>query len=220
MRLFSRVVKTFVENGNVLTDSMVDSVLKSLTSVGRLREYNKVLKVSQENGFITSGNLQSKITFRLASAGKKDEASEFIASNTDLDHKAWASFIEGCCAAGDLETASTYFENMVEKNGVSHASYAFNWLVYSYCSRKRAKDACENQLKPWHDTYKELIRKLLAQDGFKDALSLFDLIKNDGFPPFIDPFIEYVSRIRFPSMSVFFVFLKLFSKLQGFVTRI
>ncbi|KAK8330223.1 hypothetical protein V6Z11_A11G381500 [Gossypium hirsutum] len=227
MRLFSRVVKTFVENGNVLTDSMVDSVLKSLTSVGRLREYNKVLKVMQENGFITSGNLQSKITFRLASAGKKDEASEFIASNTDLDHKAWASLIEGCCAAGDLETASTYFENMVEKNGVSHASYAFNWLVYSYCSRKRAKDACkllhkyvsENQLKPWHDTYKELIRKLLAQDGFKDALSLFDLMKNDGFPPFIDPFIEYVSRRsgssddaiaflksmtsqRFPSMSV------------------
>ncbi|GMI68640.1 hypothetical protein like AT3G02490 [Hibiscus trionum] len=206
MRLFVRVVRTFVESGNVLTDSMAGSVLKSLTSVGRLGECNKVLKVMEEHGFVNGGNLQSKITFRLASSGKKDEAAEFIerveASNTDLDHKAWASLIEGCCAAGDLETASTYFRTMVEKEGVLHAGYAFEWLVYSYCSRKKAMDACkllhkyvsENQLRPWHNTYKELIRKLLAQGGFTDALSLLGLMKNDGFPPFVDPFIEYVSR--------------------------
>ncbi|KAL4376750.1 hypothetical protein GQ457_02G009630 [Hibiscus cannabinus] len=206
MRLFIRVVRTFVESGNVLTDSMADSVLKSLTSVGRLGECNKVLKVMEEHGFVAGGNLQSKITFRLASSGKNNEAAEFIerveASNTDLDHKTWASLIEGCCAAGDLETASSYFETMVEKEGVLHAGYAFEWLVYSYCSRKKAMDACkllhkyvsENQLRPWHDTYKELIRKLLVQGGFKDALSLLDLMKNDGFPPFVDPFIEYVSR--------------------------
>ncbi|KAE8691234.1 Pentatricopeptide repeat-containing protein [Hibiscus syriacus] len=206
MRLFIRVIRTFMESGNALTDSIADSVLKSLTSVGRLGECNKVLKVMEEHGFVAGGNLQSKITFRLASAGKKDEAAEFIqcveASNTDLDHKAWVSLIKGCCAAGDLETASTYFETMVEKEGISHAGYAFEWLVYSYCSRKKAMDACkllhkyvsENQLRPQHDTYKELIRKLLAQVGFKDALSLLGLMKNDGFPPFVDPFIEYVSK--------------------------
>ncbi|KAE8696033.1 Pentatricopeptide repeat-containing protein [Hibiscus syriacus] len=189
-----------------------------------------VLEVMEEHGFIASGNLQSKITFSLASAGKKDEAVEFIdrveASNTNLDHKAWASLIEVCCAAGDLETASTYLKNMVEKEGVPQAGYAFEWLVYSYCSRKRAKDACrllhkyvsDYQLRPWHDTYKELIRKLLTQGGFNDALSLLGLMKNDGFPPFVDPFIGYVSRSgssddaiaflksmtskKFPSMSV------------------
>ncbi|XWS33265.1 hypothetical protein CRYUN_Cryun22dG0066800 [Craigia yunnanensis] len=228
--LVSRVVRIFTESGNDLTDSMVDTVLRSLTSVGRLGECNKVLKVMEEGGFVAGGNLQSKITFRLASASKKDETAEFIdlveASNSNLDHKAWASLIEGCCAAGDLETASAYFENMVEKEGVSHAGYAFEWLVYSYCSRKRATDACqllhkyvsENQLRPRHATYKELLRKLLAQGGFKDALSLLGLMKNHGFPPLVDPFIEYVSKSgssndaiaflksmtskKFPSMSV------------------
>ncbi|KAK6258960.1 Pentatricopeptide repeat - like 10 [Theobroma cacao] len=230
MDLFSRVVRVFKESGNVLTDSMVDAVLRSLTSVGRLGECNKVLKVMEEGGFVAGGNLQSKIAFRLASAGKKDETAEFMdhvaASNTNLDHKAWGSLIEGCCAAGDLETASAYFQNMVEKEGVSHAGYAFEWLVNSYCSRKRAMDACkllhkyvsENQLRPWHTTYKELIRKLLAQGGFRDGLSLLGLMKDHGFPPFVDPFIDYVSKSgsgedaiaflksmtskRFPSLSV------------------
>ncbi|XVF15090.1 hypothetical protein REPUB_Repub09cG0119400 [Reevesia pubescens] len=258
IRLFSRVVRIFTESGNVLTDSMVDAILRSLTSVGRLGECNKVLKVMEQGGFVVGGNLQSKITFRLASAGKKDETAEFIdhvqASNTNLDHKAWASLIEGCSAAGDLETALAHFENMVEKEGVSHAGYAFEWLVYSYCSRKRAMDACkllnkyvsENHLRPWHATYKELIRKLLAQGGFKDALNLLGLMRDHGFPPFVDPFIEYVSKSgssddaiaflktmtskRFPSMSVvlrvFEAFLKaarqneaqdLLSKCPGYV---
>ncbi|XP_022774902.1 pentatricopeptide repeat-containing protein At3g02490, mitochondrial-like [Durio zibethinus] len=258
MGLFSRVVRIFMESGNVLTDSMVDAVLRSLASVGRLGECNKVLKVMEEGGFVAGVNLQSKITFRLASAGKKDETAEFIdlveAINTNLDHKAWDSLIEGCCAAGDLETASAYFKNMVEKEGVSHAGYAFEWLVYSYCSRKRATDACkllhkyvsESQLRPWPTTYKELIRKLLAQGGFKDALNLLGLMKDHGFPPFVDSFIEYVSKSgssddafaflksmtskRFPSLSVvlrvFEAFLKaarqneaqdLLSKCPGYV---
>ena len=256
--LFSRVMRIFTESGNALTDSMVGTVLRSLTSVGRLGECNKVLKVMEEGGFIAGGNLQSKITFRLASTDKKDEIAEFIdhveASNTNLDHKAWVSLIEGCCAGGDLEAASAYFKNMVEKDGVSHAGYAFEWLVYSYCSRKRATDACqllhkyvsENQLRPSHATYKELIRKLLARGGFKDALNLLGLMKDHGFPPFVDPFVEYVSKSgssddaiaflksmtskKFPSMSVvlrvFEAFLKaarqneaqdLLSKCPGYV---
>ncbi|XWS29465.1 hypothetical protein CRYUN_Cryun24cG0031700 [Craigia yunnanensis] len=92
MGLFSIVVRIFTESGNILTDSMVDAVLRSLTSVGRLGECNKVLKVMEEGGFVAGVNLQSKITFTLASAGKKDETAEFIdhveASNTNLDHKA------------------------------------------------------------------------------------------------------------------------------------
>ncbi|OMP02520.1 hypothetical protein COLO4_11027 [Corchorus olitorius] len=232
MRLFSRVVRIFKDSGNVLTNSTVDAVLKSLTSVGRLGECNKVLRVLEDGGFIADGNLQSKITFRLASSGKKDETAEFMdnleASNTDIDHKVWASLIEGCCAAGDLETATAHFQTMVEKEGVSHAGYAFEWLVNSYCIRKRAKDAykllhkyvSENELRPWHSTYKELIRKLLAQGGFEDALNILGLMKDHGFPPSVDPFIGYVSKSgssddafaflksmttkRFPSMSVVF----------------
>ena len=50
------------------------------------------------------------------------------------------------------------------------------------------------QLKPEHTTYKELISKLLVQGGFQNALSFLGLMKNQGFPPFLDPFIEYVSK--------------------------
>ncbi|KAE8701114.1 Myosin-H heavy chain isoform 1 [Hibiscus syriacus] len=105
-----------------------------------------LLKKLVEHRFDASGNLKSKITFSLASTGKKEEAVEFIdrveASNTNLDPKAWVSLIEGCCAAGDLETSSTHLKNMVEKEGASHAGYAFEWLVYSDRSRKSAMDAC------------------------------------------------------------------------------
>ncbi|KAF2282755.1 hypothetical protein GH714_043164 [Hevea brasiliensis] len=159
---FGRVIRIF-GNDYVLTDSMLNAVLKSLTSVGRFGECNKVLKEMKEGGFVASGNLQSKIAFRLSSAGNNDKVSEFVdhmeASGSNLDYRAWASLIEGHCASGDLEGASDCFQNMIEKEGVSNAGYAFESL-----------------------------------DGFTDALNLLDLMKNHGFPPFVDPFIKYVSK--------------------------
>uniref|UniRef100_A0A2P2J967 Uncharacterized protein MANES_02G063000 n=1 Tax=Rhizophora mucronata TaxID=61149 RepID=A0A2P2J967_RHIMU len=230
MVLFSRVLRIFIGNENALTDSMLDAVLKSLTSVGRFGECNKVLKEMKEGGLVVSSNMQSKIAFRLSSAGKEDEPGEFVkhmeATGNNLDYKAWASLIEGHCASGELEKASDCFQTMVAKEGVSKAGYALELLVRAHCRRNRAVDACkllhdyvgENQLRPFYSTYKTLTRKLLVQDGFKDALSLLDLMKNDGFPPFVDPFIEYVSKYgtsddaiaflkamsskKFPSISV------------------
>nr|XP_023877985.1 pentatricopeptide repeat-containing protein At3g02490, mitochondrial-like [Quercus suber] len=231
MGLFLRVVRIFTESGNLLTNSMLGAVLKSLTSVGRLGECNKVLKAMKEGGFVANGHLQSKIAFQLSSTGKKDEASELMenmeASGSTLDHRTWASFIEGHCVAGDLDKASDCFKQMVEKEGVSSAGYALHILVNAYCQKNRAIEACMllvelvnvEQLKPWHTTYKELISKLLVQGGFQNALSLLGLMKNQGFPPFVDPFIEYVSKSgtgddainflkemtskRFPAISVF-----------------
>ncbi|KDP24341.1 hypothetical protein JCGZ_25637 [Jatropha curcas] len=206
MDLFSRVVKIFIGNENELTDSMLDAVLKSLTSVGRFRECNKVLKEMKEGGFLASANLQRKIAFGLGSDGTKHEVNEFVnhmeASGRDLDSKAWASLIQGNCVSGHLKKASVCFRNMIEKKGVSNAGYAFECLVNAYCRKNRAIDASHlmhnyisrNQLKPWHTTYKALISKLLVQGGFTEALNLLNLMKNDGFPPFIDPFINHVSK--------------------------
>ncbi|GLU01695.1 hypothetical protein SLE2022_189880 [Rubroshorea leprosula] len=230
MELFSRVLRIFTEGGNVLTDSMLDAVLKSLTSVGRLGDCNRVLQAMEEAGLVAGGNMQRKIAFRLTHTGKKEEATEFMyhieASNGNLDHRAWASLIEGHCLAGDLEKAFDCFQRMVGSEGVSHAGYPLELLISAYCDRNRAVDAWkllrnyvkENQLKPWHTTYKVLIRKLMVQGGFKDALGILGLMKADGFPPFVDPFIQYVSKSgsnedamaflkamtskRFPSTSV------------------
>ncbi|KAJ4846485.1 hypothetical protein Tsubulata_021648 [Turnera subulata] len=205
MDLFSRVVKIFTGSGNVLTDSMLNSVLKSLRGAGRFGDCNLVLKEMKEGGYVASDNLQSKVAFGLTSAGKKDEAAEFVdsmeASGNKLEHKAWVSMIKGYCRSGDLGKASECFQSMLGKEGISDPGYAFEYLVNAYCCKYRALDACkllhgfvsENQLKPWHSTYRILIGQLLAQDGFKHALNMLELMKTHGYPPFVAPVIKYVS---------------------------
>lgn len=222
MSLFSRVVKAFTGNGNLLTESMLKAVLKSLRSVGRVGESNQILKAMEEGGFAAGSNVQSKVAFGLSYAGKKDEAQEFEqymeATENDIDDKVWASFVEGHCLAGDLEKASDSFQKMVGKGGASYAAHAFEKLVIAYCNRNRAIDAYKllhdyvtnNQLKPWHSTYKILIRKLLSKKlskkgGFNNALNLFHLMKDHGFPPFIDPFIDYLSRSGNSDEAVMFL---------------
>ncbi|KAA8547852.1 hypothetical protein F0562_004281 [Nyssa sinensis] len=206
MDFFLKVVKTFTVSGNPTLNSIVDAVLKSLSSVGRFGECNKILKSMEEGGFLPSSTLQSKIAFRLTSDGKKDEAREFMdnmeASRCGPNYNTWVSLIEGHCVAGDLNQASDCFQKMVEKEGGSCAGYAFALLVNAYCHKNRSMDACkllskmviEKDLKPWHRTYKVLINKLLVQRAFKEALNLLGLMKNQGFPPFLDSLIEYVSK--------------------------
>ncbi|XP_030452239.1 pentatricopeptide repeat-containing protein At3g02490, mitochondrial [Syzygium oleosum] len=242
MGLFSRVVKVYTEKGNTLTDSMLYTVLKSLDSVGRLGEFDRVLKVMQECGFLPGGNLRSKIAFRLSSTGKKDEASKFMdtleSSGLTSDFRTTASLIEGLCVSGDLEKVSDYFHEMVEKDAGSSASRALDSLVNAYCDKNRAFDACRilkdcasnNELKPWHTTCKLLIKKLLAQGGFEDALTLLSLMKEHGYPPFLHPFIQHISKKgskddalaflkamtskKFPSTSVFLQMFEAFFKVR------
>ncbi|KAL3526663.1 hypothetical protein ACH5RR_011319 [Cinchona calisaya] len=231
MDLFSRVVRIFRESGNVFTDSTFDAVLKSLTSVARIGECNEIIKAMEEGGFQLNSTLQSKIAFQLSRGRKHEEASEFMdsreASVSSPDHKTWASLVEGYCLAGDLDESSNSFRKMVEKVGASSTGYALELLVSAYCRKNRAADAYklvselinERELQPWHSTYKMLIGMLLAQGGFEEALDVLPLMKNQGYPPFLEPFIEYLSKSgspddaiafskamtvkRFPSTSVF-----------------
>ncbi|KAK9271865.1 hypothetical protein L1049_002230 [Liquidambar formosana] len=240
MNLFSRVVRIFTDGGNVLTNSMLDAVLKSLASVSRFGECNKILKVMEEGGFVANSISQSKIAFHLSSSGENDEVGKFMdnmeASGCNPHFKTWACLIEGHCVAGDLDKASDCFRKMVEREGGSCAGYTFELLVNAFCFKNRAIDACkllsdmvtEKQLKPWHTTYKTLINKLLVQGGFNEALNLLSLMKNHGFPPYLDPFIEYISKSgtgddainflkamtvkRFPSTSVFLRMFEAFFK--------
>ncbi|CAH2055292.1 unnamed protein product [Thlaspi arvense] len=211
MDLFSRTVKAYTGNGNVMTDSVLQGVLKSLRSVDRFEQSNEVLKAMKEGGYIPSGDLQSVIASGLSRKGKKDEANELVdfmeASGNHLDDKAMATLVEGHCDAKDLEEAAECFKKMIGKDGVSYAGYAFEKLVLAYCNSFQARDAYklfaelvkQKQLKPWHSTYKIMVRNLLmkkvARDGgFEEALSLVPLMRNHGFPPFVDPFIDYLSN--------------------------
>lgn len=231
LSLFSRTLKVFTEAGNAVTDPMVFAVLKSLSTVGRIGEYNQVLNAMKEYGYVFSDGLKTKVAYQLSSNGKSDEANDFMdnieASGCDPDNKTWVSMVEGHCVAGDLGKASDCIHKMVEKEGVSSAGYALDLIVNAYSQKKRETDAsrllCDlvdgKQLKPWHSTYKSLINKLLVRGAFKEALKMLELMRNHEFPPFIDPFIAYVSKSgtiddtigflkamtskRFPSTSVY-----------------
>ncbi|CAF2345680.1 unnamed protein product [Brassica napus] len=210
--LFSRAVEAYTKNGNVLTDGMMKSVLKSLVSVDRVAESNEVLKAMKKGGYLPSSDLQRMIASELSRKGKKDEADELVdfmeASGTKLDDKAMASLVEGYCDSGDLKEALASFEKMVGKEGVvSNAGYAFEKLVHAYCNKNQVRDAYkvlssqvkQNQVKPLHGTYKCLVRNLLtkkiaSEGGFEEALSLLPMMKDHGFPPFVDPFMSYFSK--------------------------
>ncbi|KAK9700282.1 hypothetical protein RND81_08G229200 [Saponaria officinalis] len=207
MELFSRVVKAFTEKGFALEDSMLDAVLKSLTSVGRMKECKTVLDAMVKGGFAPSGTMKARVAFDLSSSKLKEEADEYMENleghGLAPDYKTWSSLIEGHCVAGDFDKAKDCFEKMVEKEGVRHVGYSLDMLVNAYCDRYRGAEACKvlselvnnkSKIEPWHVTYKTLITKLLGQRGFQDALPLLGLMKTHGFPPFVDPFIMYLSK--------------------------
>ncbi|XP_057524811.1 pentatricopeptide repeat-containing protein At3g02490, mitochondrial-like [Amaranthus tricolor] len=216
MDFFSRVIKVYTEKGNALDDSMLDSVLKALTSVGRMNMYNKVLGAMAECGFRPSETMKSRVAFDLSSAKMKDEANKFMVKledcETSPDVKTWVSLIEGHCISGDLEKARDCLEKLIELEGASSAGNALDLLVIAYCNRERATEACKHisnlvknkGLKLKHGTYKALISKLLVQKRFQEGSSLLDLMKSNGFPPFVDPFISYLAKKGTPDEAISF----------------
>ncbi|GMN57617.1 hypothetical protein TIFTF001_026721 [Ficus carica] len=206
MSLFSRAVKIFTNGGNVLTDSMLDAIIKSLTSVGRTGKCATVLEAMEEGGYVAGDNMRSKIVSLQFNAGKKDAAVKFVdnmeLSRYNLDWKTWKNLIQGLCRVGDLDEACNRLRKMIKSEGVGSAGAPIDSIVAAYCRRNKAVEACkllhnlasETEVRPWHRTYQMLITSLLAQRGFSDALKVLGLMKGHGFPPFIDPFIEYVSK--------------------------
>lgn len=204
--LFSRALKIYADAGNSLTRSNLDSLVKALISVERLQESGKILKSMQEYGFIPTNEDYNKIIYLLGSAGKSDESSRIIdgmeASGLNLDYTTYSSLIHGQCVAHELEKASSSFQTMVEKFGVADAALACNILVDGFCYKKRAEDAYKflskmvdnTELRPFHNTYKTLIVKLLSRGSLTEALGLLRLMKHNNYPPYLNPFIRHISK--------------------------
>ncbi|XP_043692284.1 pentatricopeptide repeat-containing protein At3g02490, mitochondrial-like [Telopea speciosissima] len=241
MDLFSRVVRIFTEGGgNALKQSTFDAVLKSLISVGKLGDCNKISKAMEKGGLEVSRASYDEIIFRLSRAGRVDEACEILndmqTSGRNPDFKMWASLIHGQCVTGDVDKAHSCFLEMVEKKGVAGAGYAFEVLVDGFYHKNRVEDACKllielvngKEFRPCRTTYKILIEKLLVKRNLKEALSLLELMKNNDYPPILDPFIGFLSKSgtgedalnflkaitskRFPSTSVVLLVFEAFFK--------
>ncbi|PWA61704.1 pentatricopeptide repeat (PPR) superfamily protein [Artemisia annua] len=206
MELVSKVLRVYKESGNKFSSSELNTVLKSLTSVGRYSECNKILRAMEDVGFYPDEKMQGKIGFQLSKDGKTEEASEFVdfveGSGTVSSYKTYESLIDGYCISGHLDKAADCFQTLLKNGGASSAGYALETLTNVYCSKGKADEAYrlllsavyENNVKPWHTTYKLLISKLLEQGLFNKATDLFGPMKADGYPPYLSPFVKYVSK--------------------------
>ncbi|KAF5182728.1 Pentatricopeptide repeat-containing protein [Thalictrum thalictroides] len=206
MDLFSRCLMIFTDGGNSLTYPILDLVVKSLTSVGRLQECGKILKAMENGGFVPTNEVYNGIIFKLSSVKRSDEAIQIFekmeASGCNPDVKTWFSLINGQCVARELDQALSSFINMVTKVGVADAGDAFEVLMKAFCRKKRAGDAYKflsemvdgTELRPLQTTYNRLIENLLGQQSFDEALSLLRLMKGHGYPPHLNPFVDYISK--------------------------
>lgn len=206
MDLISRVVRVFVDAGNSVKKSTFNAVLKSLRSVGKLGECDKILKAMEKGGFVADSAIYDRVISQLCDAGRLHEACEYIdgleKSGCNPSMKAWTSLVQKHSLAGELDRAVSCFRKMVERKGGENVGCAFEALVNGLCQNNRVEDAfkilkemvTKKNLQPWHSTYKFMIERLLSQGRVKEACTLLGSMKNHGFPPFIDPFIGYISK--------------------------
>ncbi|XP_073144874.1 pentatricopeptide repeat-containing protein At3g02490, mitochondrial-like [Henckelia pumila] len=208
MNLFLKVVRIFNESGNLFTDANLNSILKSLISVGRLTEWKEILEAMEKGGYLPSVSSQCQIAFKLGKGGKSRESREFMdklaEAEGDTDDSRWVSLLKGYCLARDLDEATHTLRKMVEQQGASSGSeHGLQLLVGTYCRKNRPLSAYklvleminDKGLTPRHTTYKELTSTLLLKKRFKEALDVMGMMKNHGYPPFLDSFVAYLSRI-------------------------
>ncbi|XP_038982789.1 pentatricopeptide repeat-containing protein At3g02490, mitochondrial-like [Phoenix dactylifera] len=206
LNLITRVVRTFINAGNSMEGSVLGTVLKSLSSVGKLGECDKILKAMEEGGFVADSSVHDRVVVGLVNSGRFDDALEYLdngeKSGYSLDPKTWASLVQKHSLAGELDKALQCFYKMIERKDGENVGCAIEVLVNGFYQKDRAKDAykilkdlvTKKNVEPWHTTYNFLIESLISQGYIKEACSLLGLMKTHGYPPFIDPFIGYISK--------------------------
>ncbi|URE35553.1 PPR repeat [Musa troglodytarum] len=204
--LITRVVRTFVDDGNFIKRSVFGGVLKSLRSVGRLGECDKVLKAMEQGGFAADSSVHDRVVIELFDAGRSDGAFKYLDNieneGYSLDVKTWTYLVKKHLEAGELEQALSCFKVMAERRGGENVGCAFDELMKGYCQKDKIKHAhkvlnemvTKRNVKPWHSTYRFLIEMFINQGYLKESFSLLELMKSHGFPPYIDPYIRYMSE--------------------------
>ncbi|PIA51664.1 hypothetical protein AQUCO_01100491v1 [Aquilegia coerulea] len=237
--LVFRVVKKYESSGQTLSKALYDGIHRSLTSVGRFDEAEKILETMRNAGYEPDNITYSQIVFGLCKAGRLEEACEVLdemeAQGCVPDIKTWTILIQGHCTTGEIDQALKCFTKMLEKNFEADADL-LEVLVSGLCSKGRVDSAYtlltemvdKAKLRPWQATYKLLIQKLLGERKLEEALSLLRLMKKQKYPPFPEPFEDFISKFgtvddaeefltalsvtQYPSSSAYVHLLKAFFK--------
>lgn len=203
--LVFKVVKAFRDGGGYLDKAIYDGIHRSLSSSGRFDEAEDVVNVMRKAGFVPDNITYSQLVYGLCKAGRLDEGCKILEKMNGLgcipDLKTWTILIDGHCRAGKVDKALSCFRQMLE-NGCQADYEVLAILVNAFCNQNRVEDAysilCqmieEKIVKPSQATFKELLKKLTHAGKLPEALKVFDLMKNEGFPPFVDPFYEIYAK--------------------------
>jgi pentatricopeptide repeat protein len=203
--LVFKVVETFLDGGGYLDKAIYDGIHRSLSSSGRFDEAEDVVNAMRKAGFVPDNITYSQLVYGLCKAGRLDEGCTILEKMEGLgctpDLKTWTILIDGHCRAGEVDKALSCFRQMVE-NGCQADCEVLAILVNAFCNQNRVEIAysflCqmieEKSAKPSQATFKVLLKKLTHAGKLPEALKVLDLMKDEGFPPFVDPFYEIYAK--------------------------
>ncbi|XP_043718500.1 pentatricopeptide repeat-containing protein At3g48250, chloroplastic-like [Telopea speciosissima] len=205
MDLVFRVVKKYEAAGYSLSKAVYDGIHRSLTSIGKFDEAEEILEKMRNAGYEPDNITYSQLVYGLCKAGRLEEASktldEMEAQDCVPDLKTWTILIQGHCMAGEVDKALACFTEMAGKNLDADADL-LEVLVNGLCTKNKVDDAYaliiemveKAKLRPLQATYKLLIQRLLGEGKLKEALNLLCSMKKQNFPPFQEPFVQYIAK--------------------------
>ncbi|CAB4280691.1 unnamed protein product [Prunus armeniaca] len=200
-----RVAKKFESAGNTLSKAVYDGIHRSLTSAGSFDEAEKITKVMRNAGYEPDNITYSQLVFGLCKAKRLEEAckvlDEMEANGCVPDIMTWTILIQGHCAANEVDTALICFAKMIEK-GCDADADLLDVLINGFLKQRKIEGAYKlliemvnmTRLRPWQATYKNLIENLLEVRKLDEAFALLHLMKKQSYPPYPEPFVQYISK--------------------------
>ncbi|XP_016447862.2 pentatricopeptide repeat-containing protein At3g48250, chloroplastic-like [Nicotiana tabacum] len=203
--LLFRVVGKFEAAGHSRSKIIYDVIHRCLANLGRFEEAEKITEAMRDAGFEPDNITYSQLIYGLCKMRRLEEALNVIDAMEECgcipDIKTWTVLIQGHCLAGEVDKALFCFAKMMEKNVDTDADL-LDVLLNGFLSQRRVFGAYQLliemvnrfQMRPWQATYKLIIQKLLGERKFEEALDLLRRMKKHNYPPFPEPFHQYISK--------------------------
>ncbi|XP_021292375.1 pentatricopeptide repeat-containing protein At3g48250, chloroplastic [Herrania umbratica] len=204
LNLVFRVVNKYEAAGHALSKAIYDGIHRSLTGVGRFDEAENIMKAMRNAGCEPDNITYSQLVFGLCKARRLEEAckvlDEMEAHGCTPDIKTWTILIQGHCDANQIDNALMCFAKM-QKTCDADADL-LDVLVNGFIGQNRIDGAYKLlvemvnivHLRPWQATFKNLIEKLLGKGKLEESMNLLKLMKKQNYPPYPEPFIQYLSK--------------------------
>lgn len=205
MNLVFRVVNKYKEAGNSLTKAIYDGIHRSSCKVGRLDEAHKIVEDMRNAGYKPDNLTFSQEIHGLCKLKRFEEALKVLelmeVEGCIPDIKTWTILIQGYCSAGLVDEALLCFGKMMDKN-IDPDADLLQVFINGFLSENKLfgaqtfliKMVQKGNLKPWQATYKLMIEKLLEAGKLKEALDLLGMMKKHKYPPYPEPFVQYISK--------------------------